>query len=204
MADEHTLATLGDVKRAVDKFFLGGVNHICYHGTPFSPEKEEWPGWLFYAAVHFGPTNPFWDDFAALNRYVARCQSFLQAGKPVTDVLLYYPIHDDWSRASRSFLNHYGGGIASPLGQVDGKALLDAGYAYDLISDRQLSKVTFGNGAIETGGASYRAIVLPEARVIPCPHSLNCWRLRGAEPPLSSAEAAVGRPGTRQSCQPTQ
>jgi alpha-L-rhamnosidase len=166
--NEHTLATLGEVKQAVDMFFLGGVNHICYHGTPFSPQTEEWPGWLFYAAVHFGPTNPFWDDFAALNRYVARCQSFLQLGKPDTDVLLYYTIHDDWSKPSRSFLNHYGGGIASPLGQVDGKALLDAGYSYDLISDRQLSKVTARAGSIQTrGGTSYRAIVLPQTSVIP-------------------------------------
>ncbi len=166
--NEHTLATLGEVKQAMDKFFLGGVNHICYHGTPFSPEKEDWPGWLFYAAVHFGPTNSFWDDFAALNRYVARCQSFLQLGKPETDVLLYYTIHDDWSRPSRSFLNHYGGGIASPLGQVDGKALLDAGFSYDLISDRQVARVTARPGSIQThGGTSYRAIVVPQTSVIP-------------------------------------
>ena len=165
--NEHTLATLGEVKQAMDKFFLGGVNHICYHGTPFSPESEAWPGWLFYAAVHFGPTNPFWDDFAALNRYVARCQSFLQMGRPDTDVLLYYPIHDDWSRPSRSFLNHYGGGIASPLGQVDGKALLDAGYNYDLISDRQLEKVTSNGGSVHSFGATYKAIVVPESAVIP-------------------------------------
>jgi len=168
--NEHTLATLGEVKQAVDKFFLGGVNHICYHGTPFSPESEPWPGWLFYAAVHFGPTNSFWNDFPALNRYVARCQSFLQAGKPDNDVLLYYPIHDNWSQAAptnRGMLPHYGGGIESALGQVDGQMLQDAGYSYDLISDRQLRSVAFAGGGLQTGGASYKAIVLPETRFIP-------------------------------------
>ncbi len=168
--NEHTLATLGDVKRTVDKFFLGGVNHICYHGTPFSPESEPWPGWLFYAAVHFGPTNSFWNDFVALNRYVARCQSFLQAGEPDNDVLLYYPIHNDWSQAprtARGMLPHYGGGIESALGQADGQTLQDGGYSYDLVSDRQLRSVAFAGGGLRTGGASYKAIILPEARFIP-------------------------------------
>jgi glycosyl hydrolase family 106( putative alpha-L-rhamnosidase) len=171
--NEHTLATLGEVKQAADKFFLGGVNHIVYHGTPFSPESEQWPGWLFYAAVHFGPTNSFWNDFEALNRYIARCQSFLQSGKPDNDVLLYYPIHDDWSqspvspRGPGNMLPHYGGGIESALGQADGQTLQNGGYSYDLISDRQLRSVSFAGGGLQTGGASYRAIILPEARIIP-------------------------------------
>jgi hypothetical protein len=171
--NEHTLATLGDVKQAVDKFFLGGVNHICYHGTPFSPESETWPGWLFYAAVHFGTTNPFWNDFAALNRYVARCQSFLQAGQPDNDLLLYYPIHDNWSQAAqpgRDLLQHYGGGIESALGLADGQMLIDAGYSFDLISDRQLRNVKFTGETLQSsgaGGATYKAIVLPETRLIP-------------------------------------
>jgi hypothetical protein len=166
--NEHTLATLGDVKQAADKFFLGGVNHICYHGTPFSPESAEWPGFRFYAAVHFGTTNPFWDDFATLNRYVARCQSFLQAGKPDNDVLLYYPIYDSWAQpAARGLLQHYGGGIESALGLSDGQALMEAGYSFDLISDRQLAKVQFAGGALQTGGTMYKAIVLPETKLIP-------------------------------------
>jgi alpha-L-rhamnosidase len=168
--NEHTLATLAEVKQAADKFFLGGVNHLVYHGTPFSPESEPWPGWLFYAAVHFGPTNSFWNDFDALNRYVARCQSFLQAGKPDNDVLLYYPIYDGWAQTpqtARGMLPHYGGGIESPLGQADGQTLQDGGYSYDLISDRQLRSVKFAGGGLQTGGAAYKAVVLPETRFIP-------------------------------------
>jgi hypothetical protein len=168
--NEHTLVTLAEVKQAVDKFFLGGVNHIFYHGTPFSPESEPWPGRMFYAETHFGPTNPFWNDFEALNRYVARCQSFLQSGKPDNDVLLYYPIFDSWSQApptARGMLPHYGGGIESGLGQADGQTLQDGGYSYDLISDRQLQSVKFAGGELQTGGASYKAVVLPETRFIP-------------------------------------
>lgn len=56
---EHFESTLGDVKNAVDKMFLAGVNHIFYHGTAYSSPDAPFPGWLFYAAVHFTPQNTF-------------------------------------------------------------------------------------------------------------------------------------------------
>ena len=103
--NEHFTGTLAEMKQWCDNYFLGGVNHICYHGTCYSPESEPWPGRLFYASVELQPTNPQWAHFPALNEYVARCQSFLQAGEPDSDVLVYYPIHDEWSqRAARILL----------------------------------------------------------------------------------------------------
>ncbi|MEP7108887.1 MAG: glycosyl hydrolase, partial [Ferruginibacter sp.] len=45
--NEHFLSSWGDVKKAIDLFFLGGVNHIFYHGTAYSPKAAPWPGWLF-------------------------------------------------------------------------------------------------------------------------------------------------------------
>ena len=89
---EHFSVTLGEVKKAVNQYFIAGVNHIFYHGTCYSPENEPWPGFLFYAAVEFTPANSFWNDFSALNNYVARVQSFLQSSKPDNDILFYFPI----------------------------------------------------------------------------------------------------------------
>lgn len=91
---EHFESNLSDIKVALDRFMLNGVNHLFYHGTTYSPPGEPWPGWLFYAAVHLNPRNPLWSDFDALNQYVSRCQSFLQNATPDNDVLLYYPIYD--------------------------------------------------------------------------------------------------------------
>jgi hypothetical protein len=164
---EHFTSTLGDVKSAVDNYFLGGVNHICYHGTPFSPESETWPGFLFYAAVHFGPTNSFWRDFPTLNNYIARCQSFLQAGKPDNELLLYYPIYDSWAQPGRSLLQHYGGGHETPMSQLESKMLLDAGYSFDLISDRQIADLSFIENSLRSGDLTYQAIVLPSMKLIP-------------------------------------
>jgi hypothetical protein len=59
---EHFSSTLSDVKKAVDQFFVAGVNHIFYHGTCYSPMDEPWPGFQFYAAVEFSPANPIWND----------------------------------------------------------------------------------------------------------------------------------------------
>ena len=35
--NDHFLSSLADVRRAVDRYFLGGINHIVYHGTAYSP-----------------------------------------------------------------------------------------------------------------------------------------------------------------------
>jgi hypothetical protein len=166
--DEHFLSSLGDVKRAVDLNFLGGINHVVYHGLAFSPENAPWPGWFFYAAVHFGPQNTEWRNFPALNRYVARVQSFMQAGRADEDVLLYYPVHDMWSEQSREGrLIHVGGGHDVGITQTDAQTLLDNGYTFDLFTDRQLANVTFSKGALHTGGLDYQVIALPETRLVP-------------------------------------
>ncbi len=165
--DEHFCASLADVKQALDRFFLGGINHICYHGTTFSPPDEDWPGWMFYASVHFGPTNSFWNHFSALNAYVTRCQSFLQSGRPDSDVLVYYPIYDPWSQSDRSMLQHFSAGGIGTTAQSAGQEMLEAGYTFDFISDRQVQDVEFAGDSLQTGGVSYKTLVLPQCRFIP-------------------------------------
>ncbi|MCF7973785.1 MAG: glycoside hydrolase family 2 protein [Phycisphaerae bacterium] len=165
--DEHFQGTLGQAKQWIDQYLLGGVNHNCYHGTTYSPSGEPWPGWMFYASVHFGPTNSFWTDFAKLNEYVTRCQSFMQAGRPYNDVLLYYPIYDTWSERGRSLLQHFDGSARGSVVRLLGETMLDAGYTFDFVSDRQLAQVRFKNGALETGGNQYKTVMVPKCSFIP-------------------------------------
>lgn len=166
--DEHFEGTLAQVKTVVDRYFLGGVNHIVYHGTPFSPPREPWPGFLFYAAEHFGPTSSYWPDFPSLNRYVTRCQSFLQAGQPDEDVLLYAPMHDLWAERGRRSLEHFIGGDGESLRSA-ASGLLDAGYTFDYVSDRQLAGAAALRGRVRTAGATYRAVVVPRVSTLPLP-----------------------------------
>jgi len=165
--DEHFSASLGDVKQALDHYFLGGINHIVYHGTPYSPPDETWPGWLFYAAVHFGPTNSFWSDFPKLNQYVTRCQSFLQSERTSNDILLYYPIYDEWSKPDRGLLKHFKGGIEGTAARRLGEALIELGYSFDFISDRQIKDIQFTNSGLQTADANYKTIIIPECEFMP-------------------------------------
>lgn len=168
--NEHFTSSLADVKEAVDRYFLGGVNHIFYHGTNYSPSGEPWPGWLFYAAVHFSPANSFWDDFSALNEYVARVQSFLQAGKPDNDILLYFPVYDRYADRGPELLRHFDGvgeEFAETVFNQDAAMLADRGYAFDFISDTQLMEVDATGSQLTTGGAAYQTIVLSEVQYMP-------------------------------------
>jgi len=168
--NEHFLSSWGDVKKAIDLYFLGGVNHIFYHGTAYSPKDAPWPGWLFYAAVHFQPNNPQWKDFHTLNTYITRTQSFLQQGKPDNDVLLYYPIVDRYSEPGSALLQHFDG-MERNFENTDfehvSKWMLEKGYSFDFFSDRQLQHFKVADGKIISGGNIYRTILLPGNKLIP-------------------------------------
>ena len=167
--NEHFLSSWGDVKKSIDLYFLGGVNHIFYHGTEYSPRDAPWPGWLFYAAVHFQPTNPQWKDFKTLNEYVGRVQSFLQSGKPDNDVLLYFPIIDRYSETGTVLLQHFDGMERNFEGtdfEHVSKWMLEHGYSFDFFSDRQLQKISVSGNQLISGGNSYQTILLPANKLI--------------------------------------
>ena len=164
--NEHFLTTLSEVKKSFDRYFANGVNHLVYHGTPYSPLDAEWPGWLFYASVHFAPTNTWWEDLKTINSYVTNCQSFLQSSKPANDILLYFPIYDAWSERGKSMLEHFGGrdeALTKGLGEM----LLSNGYTFDYISDKQIEQLTVNNNKILSNGAEYKTIVIPDCKYIP-------------------------------------
>ncbi len=168
---EHFKVTLADLKQLVDQFFLGGVNHLFYHGTCYSPDDAAWPGWLFYAATDMNPRMSIWRDARTLNNYVARCQSLLQAGRPDNDVLLYWPIHDQWHRPGdmaqyQTMTNQREWFYGQPIGTT-ARRLWDAGIGFDYLSDRLLKMVRAAGGRLQTPGASYAAIVVPPVTVMP-------------------------------------
>lgn len=169
--NEHFESNLADIKVALDRFMLNGINHIVYHGTAYSPEHEPWPGWLFYAAVHLNQRNPLWQDFDVLNAYVTRCQSFLQNTSADNDVLLYYPIYDRFSMPGNQMIEHFDGvekQFAGTSFARSAQMMLESGYAFDYISDKQIEKLIFEKGSLITEGlAHYKTIVIPHCKYIP-------------------------------------
>ena len=167
---EHFTETLASSKTAIDQLFLGGINHVFYHGTAYSPADAPWPGWLFYASTHFGPTNTFYRDFPELNAYIARCQSFLQDGTPDPDVLLYWPLYDLWVQQPSADKTKCGPApwclsvhatkdwMHTRLARFHGAAqvLWNSGVQFDYVSDRMLKTVE-----------NPRVIVLPGCKHMP-------------------------------------
>ncbi|WP_353723008.1 glycosyl hydrolase [Dyadobacter sp. 676] len=167
----HFKVSLSQVKPQIDELFTAGINHIFYHGSTYSPEKEGFPGWLFYASTNFGKTSHFSEHFPLLNEYVEWCQKLLQDSKPDNDVLVYFPIHDLWATKARS-----GGGVHLlevhhvdrwlldlPFGKLS-ERLWKEGYAFDFVSDLQLKKFTVdANGVLSSGNATYKTLLVPSA-----------------------------------------
>jgi hypothetical protein len=168
---DHWKESLAFVKPELDRILADGINHIFYHGAVFSPQDAPWPGWLFYASTQFNPQNPWWDDFGALNRYIARVQSVLQRGQPDNDILLYWPfadLLDDESGNVKMFTVHHAKWLTEqPVGKL-ARALMDKGYTFDYISDAQLDQTRTDSGALLTGGNTrYQLIVVPATRRMP-------------------------------------
>ena len=167
---EHWKESPAAAKPQIDQLFTAGINHIFYHGTVYTPGDVPWPGWYFYASTQLSVTNPLWQDFGALNTYVARIQSVLQSGRPDNEVLLYWPFADVLDTPD-GLLHQYG--VENAQWLLDSAAgrmalHLDArGYGFDFISDDQLLQTRFEHGALDTPGNRYRAIVVPATRRMP-------------------------------------
>jgi hypothetical protein len=164
---EHFNAPLSLVKQAADYLFLTGVNHIFFHGIPYSPVEAPWPGWQFYAAVNFGPYGGLWHDLPAFNAYITRCQSVLQTGAPANDVLLYYNIFDAWDKPGELANGLI---IQNPLPtslKDTALTLLQRGYGFDYISDHFLAQTKFESGHLVLAGNPASVIVVPPCRLMP-------------------------------------
>jgi len=199
---DHFEATLADVQRMANLFFISGINHLVYHGLCYSPPDEPWPGWLFYAAVHFSPQHPFWKDFTKLNTYIARVQSVLQQGAAKHDILLYFPFQEFLRKSTGQRLMHFDGMKnieATPFAYM-ADSLQRLGYTFDFISDKQLQQLYCRNGQLQSGSSSYKVILVPPVDCMPAAtvNKLEKLARAGASVIFASTEkiwSADGQPG---------
>ena len=165
---EHFRTSLSRCKPELDQMFASGVNHVYFHGAPYSPKNAPFPGWMFYASINMSPTNSIWQDADSLFSYVGRVQSFLSAGTPDNDFLLYFPIEEIWQRTGG---NPY---LMFEIHKMDQRMpdikdavnrIIKAGYDLDYISDALLENLSAEGSSIKTtGGAEYKGIIVPPAR----------------------------------------
>ena len=168
---EHFHTSLALCKPEIDNFFISGINHLYFHGAPYSPKNVSFPGWLFYASINMSPTAPLWEDASGLFNYIERCQSMLQQATPDNDFLLYIPIDDIRNtNAGRNYLLfdiHKMDRTMPYLKEVMNK-IINIGYDADYISDAYLTSLHVDNGELVTvGGTRYKALILPNCQQIP-------------------------------------
>lgn len=167
---EHFRTSLSQCKPDIDLMFVSGVNHTYFHGTTYSPTEAAWPGWKFYASIDMSPTNNIWRDAPAFFDYITRCQSFLQMGQPDNDFLVYLPVYDMWDEQDGRLLlfDIHKMAKRAPKFIEAVHRIYGAGYDMDYISDNFIRKATSKDGRIVTsGGAAYKALVVPGARLMP-------------------------------------
>lgn len=167
---EHFRTSLSQCKPDMDLMFVSGVNHMFFHGTPYSPKEAEWPGWLFYASINMNPTNSIWRDAPSFFDYITRCQSFLQMGRPDNDFLIYLPVYDMWNEQPGRLLLfsiHHMDKLAPKF--IDAiHRINNSGYDGDYISDNFIRSTRFKDGQLLTpGGTGYKALVVPAAHLMP-------------------------------------
>lgn len=170
---DHFKTSLSQCKPEVERLFLGGINHVFYHGTTYSPDDIAFPGWQFYASSNFTPANSLWPHISALNNYIARCQSVLQAGKPDNELLVYWPVYECWANPRGTDLQLTMHNVNEWLTPTAFNKLVtqlqNSGYAMDFASDKMLAQAQVSNGNIKVAptAPSYKTIVIPSCKYMP-------------------------------------
>jgi hypothetical protein len=170
---EHFRGALSQCKPELDQVFLDGVNHVFFHGTTYSPDDIPFPGWLFYASTNFVPDNSFWPHLSGLTNYITRCQSVLQAGKSDNELIVYWPVYDNWNKAAGMDITFSVNAVNSWLHPTPFyKTAIDLqkeGYSFDFVSDKMLANSGVVNGQISTSlnAQSRKVLIVPQCRFMP-------------------------------------
>ncbi|MFP3591123.1 glycosyl hydrolase [Chryseobacterium sp. SIMBA_038] len=170
---EHFKTSWSQAKPEVEQVFLSGINHVFYHGTTYTPADVSFPGWLFYASVNFVPENSLWPHLTGLNSYIERTQSVLQSGKSDNELLMYWPIYDQWASPKGkdiAFKVHNVEKWLQPTPMYENLNKLNKmGYSLDMISDKMINESKSENLKIQTAkeGSSYQVLIIPELTYLP-------------------------------------
>ncbi len=159
-----------------DQSLLQGVNHKIYHGVPFTPLDEPWPGPMYYAGGNFSETQPFFRHIRCLNDYFGRLQLLLQESVPDTDLLLLWSIHDFWNMPNLGGFK-FGQPFVwrntnSAFERPDVKRELAAeltgcGLQTDFCSDTLVTeRAAVENGRIKIGQVACKVLVVPETEMV--------------------------------------
>jgi len=149
----HWNASPKDLKPTVDIAFCEGINNCVFHTVTCQRPVDGKPGYEYGAGTHFNPNVTWWDQAAGpWLDYINRCQTLLQSGRFVADVLYY---NGDWAP-----------NLVGPKRVDEG---LGPGYDYDVCNaEVLLTRLSVKDGRLVLpDGMSYRLLVLPTSQRMP-------------------------------------
>ena len=164
-------------------FLRAGANlynpHASYFGTA--------GGWFEWAPPSTDWRQPYWRQYPAFSRAVARIASMMSWGSYVADVALLYPSATSQALLTiDSTIDHFGDGrIGGDFSEVDETqdhylelagannwfetkpGLLDtAGIAFDVIDDDSIQRADAAHGSLRVRDLAYSTVILPSASVL--------------------------------------
>lgn len=140
------LNTPQSLKGIGDLMYTSGINRYIMHRYAHQPWTGVDPGMTMGQwGTHFERTTTWWEPGAAWITYLSRCQSLLQQGTFVGDVVYFM-------------------GETSPNGYAMQNELKNAGFDYDMCgTDVLIERMGVKDGRLVLpSGMSYRLLVLPE------------------------------------------
>lgn len=123
-----------------DQAYADGINLLVWHTYTSSPKRYGVPGVEYFAGSHINRNVTWHGEFGAMVKYMGRCQSLLQAGRPVTDVAVLTGdrAYTGWGHSDK--------GVRNPNGRFRQRIsheiplTVPAGFAYDTVNDDALAK----------------------------------------------------------------
>ncbi|MGI6238345.1 MAG: glycosyl hydrolase [Christensenellales bacterium] len=188
------MTTPTKMKIAADKLFISGINQLIYHGMPYRHPEMPFP---HYHPFHgsFGSficrDNTLWDAIGAMNARISRGQYLMQSGAVKCDVAVYYQKLD--YVAGTEAIEELTAGVLpgfdrAALGTGHGSApsreptaeqargnidfalshgLMRAGYDYFHLNEECLMRAELIDGALVTGDAQFRALIVNDEQKMP-------------------------------------
>ena len=160
--------TPGSLKEAADFVFLGGVNHLFFHGIPYSPTGCPVAGMVVLRIHPSGSQRRPLARPADLHGLPPTLPIDPASGAPSSEVLLYFPYHDllqDGTEKLPLFTVHNQGEWLHPTRFYrTAMELWEHGITFDYASDAMLATATVREGRIVLGNNAFKVLVLPGAK----------------------------------------
>jgi len=123
-----------------DQAYADGINLLVWHTYTSSPRRYGVPGIEYFAGSHINRNVTWHDEFPAMVTYLGRCQSLLQAGRPVTDVAVLTGdrAYTDWGDSEKD--GPHSNGRFRQLVSDEIPVRIPAGFAYDAVNDDALAR----------------------------------------------------------------